>query len=50
MNNADFDFGRLIRLHKLFSDTYLAEFEHCLAIVKVNKDGEIVRLTRFGNR
>ena len=42
--------NKLIELHKLFNDTYLAVFEKCIAIAKVNEKGEIVRLSTFGNR
>ncbi len=45
-----YDFGKLIRMHRLFADTYLAEFEHCLAVIKVDEKGKIVKVSRFGNR
>lgn len=49
MENA-YNFGALIKMYRLFDDTYLAEFENCIAIVKVNDNGEIVNFSRFGNR
>ena len=36
--------------HKLFEDTYLCVFEECLVIAKVNKNGEIVKVSTFGER
>ena len=36
--------------YRLFKDTYLCVFDECLVVVKVNKKGEIVRVTTFGER
>ncbi len=36
--------------YKLFEDTYLCVFDKCLMVAKVNEDGEIVKLTVFGER
>lgn len=35
---------------RLNVDTYLCIFDKCLAIVKVNEKGEIVKVTTFGER
>lgn len=42
--------ARFLEGHKLFDDTYLCVFDKFLAIVKVNKDGEIVKVSTFGER
>lgn len=36
--------------YKLFEDTYLCVFDKCLMIVKTDKDGDIVRVTSFGEK
>lgn len=36
--------------YKLFEDTYLCVFDECLAIAKVNKQGEIIKVTTFGEK
>ena len=42
--------NRLVTVYKLFGDTYLAEFEKCLAVAKVNEKGEIIKVTTFGGK
>lgn len=36
--------------YRLFEDTYLCVFDECLVIAKVNKAGEIVKVTTFGEK
>ena len=36
--------------YKLNSDTYLCLFDEFMAVVKVNSDGEIVRVETFGEK
>lgn len=36
--------------YRLFDDTYLCVFDECLAIAKVNKKGEIVKVITFGEK
>lgn len=36
--------------YKLFEDTYLCVFDKCLMIAKTDKNGDIVRLTIFGEK
>lgn len=36
--------------YKLFDDTYLCVFDKCLVIVKVDKDGNIIRVSTFGEK
>ena len=36
--------------YKLFDDTYLCVFDECLAIAKVNKQGEIVKVSTFDKK
>lgn len=38
------------RGYKLFEDTYLCVFDKCLMIAKTDKNGDIVRLTIFGEK
>ena len=44
---------KVIQKYKLVDDTYLFELEverkACLAVAKVDKDGNIVRITTFGD-
>lgn len=35
---------------KLFDDTYLCVFDKCLVIVKVDKEGNIIRVSTFGEK
>ena len=43
--NMDYKTG-----YKLFDDTYLCVFDKCLVIVKVDKDGNIIRVSTFGEK
>ena len=40
---------RLIEIHKLFDDTYLAVFESCLAIYKTDENDEFSSLSIYGH-
>ena len=35
---------------KLFDDTYLCVFDKCLVIVKVDKEGNIIKVSTFGEK
>ena len=39
---------KVIEKYRLFKDTYLFALDSCLAIVKVDKDGNIIKMTTFG--
>lgn len=41
---------KVIEGHKLFKDTYLIALDTCLAVVKVNDKGEIVKVSTFGEK
>lgn len=41
---------KILERYRLHDDTYLFVLETCLAIAKVDKAGNIVRLTTFGNK
>lgn len=36
--------------YKLFDDTYLCVFDNCLAVVKVGKEGNIIKVSTFGEK